>query len=268
VSSPGSALVTHCGARTINREELDEIEAPPPTKTWFPVKHSSVIDTVACALNAVGFEIRRLRFAVARRDARMFATMDLETSLGSGVSLAVGIRNSTDKSLPLGFCAGSRVFVCDNLAFRSELLVHRKHTRFGEERFREGICEAVKSLEQFRSTEAERIERMRGTEIGDEIAESLMLRGHLAGIVSPRLLPGLVKEWRYPVHEEFCPRTVWSLFNAFTAVLAPRQKSNPQQFAALTIRLSEMLDPVQGPSIDGDEHRDAPALELAPVGAA
>lgn len=266
--SPGSTLVTHCGARAVNREELDAIEAPPPTKTWFPVKHSSVIDTVARALNAVGFEVRRLRFAVARRDARMFATMDLETPLGDGVSLAVGIRNSTDKSLPLGFCAGSRVFVCDNLAFRSELLVHRKHTRFGQERFREEIGEAVKSLDQFRRAESERIERMRGIEIGDDLAESLMLRGHLAGIVSPRVLPDLVKEWRNPVHEEFSPRTVWSLFNAFTAVLAPRQKSNPQQFAALTIRLSEMLDPIQGSGVREAEHRDAPALEFAPVGAA
>ena len=112
----------------------------------------------ARSLHGAGFEIRRLRFAVARRDARMFATMDLETSLARGVSLAVGIRNSTDKSLPLGFCAGSRVFVCDNLAFRSELLVHRKHTRFGEERFQEEICEAVTALDQFRVAEAARIE--------------------------------------------------------------------------------------------------------------
>jgi hypothetical protein len=127
------------------------------------------------------------------------------------------------------------------------LLVHRKHTRFGEDRFREEIAEAVKSLDQFRLAEAERIERMRSIEIGDELAESLMLRGHLDGIVSPRLLPDLVKEWRTPEHDEFTPRTVWSLFNAFTAVLAPRQKSNPQKFAALTIRLSSFLDPIQGP---------------------
>lgn len=248
MSSPGSVLVAHCGARTVTREELDAIDAPPPTRTWFPVRHANVIDTVGQALRGAGFEIRRLRFAVARQDARMFATMDLETSLVDGVSLAVGIRNSTDKSLPLGFCAGSRVFVCDNLAFRSELLVHRKHTRFGKERFQEEICEAVTALEQFRVAEAARIGRMREVEIGDELAESLILRGHLAGIVSPRLLPDLVRGWREPEHEEFRARTVWSLFNAFTAVLAPRQKSNPQQFAALSMRLSNLLDPLPGPA--------------------
>jgi hypothetical protein len=247
----------------VTREELDAIDAPPPTRTWFPVRHSNVIDTVAEALAGAGFAIRRLRFAVARHDARMFATMDLETALADGVSLAVGIRNSTDKSLPLGFCAGSRVFVCDNLAFRSELLVRRKHTRFGRERFHEEICEAVASLEQFRVAEAARIRRMQGVEIGDELAESLILRGHLAEIVSPRLLPALVRGWREPAHEEFRPRTVWSLFNAFTAVLAPRQRSNPQQFAALTMRLSSLLDPVPGPVGAGVYGEGAPEQEPA-----
>ena len=139
------------------------------------------------------------------------------------------------------------MFVCDNLAFRSELLVHRKHTRFGKDRFHEEICEAVTALEQFRVAEAARISRMRSVEIGDELAESLILRGHLAEIVSPRLLPDLVRGWREPEHEEFRARTVWSLFNAFTAVLAPRQRTNPQKFAALTMRLSSLLDPIPGP---------------------
>src|SRR4051794_22782675 len=144
----------------------------------------------------------------------MFATMDLATPLGSGVALAVGIRNSTDKSLPLGFCAGSRVFVCDNLAFRSELLVRRKHTRNGRDRFEEAICRAVDSLGVFREQEAERIGRLRRTELSDQAAESWMLRGYERGIVSHRLLPRLIKEWRQPSFEEFRERTLWSLFNA------------------------------------------------------
>jgi hypothetical protein len=29
-----TTLVTHCGAREVSREELNQIEAPPPTQTW------------------------------------------------------------------------------------------------------------------------------------------------------------------------------------------------------------------------------------------
>src|SRR4051812_22884309 len=74
-------------------------------------------------------DLRAIR--LSRGDARLFATVDLGSPLATGVTLAVGIRNSFDKSLPLGFVAGNRVFVCDNLAFRSDLSVKRKHTRFG-----------------------------------------------------------------------------------------------------------------------------------------
>jgi hypothetical protein len=227
-----STLITHCGARLVSREELDRVDAPPATETWFPVRHSAVIDTVVATLAGSGFLIRTSQFALSRGDARMFGTMDLATPLADGVTLAVGVRNSFDKSFPLGFCAGSRVFVCDNLAFRSELLVRRKHTRHGSERFREAIAQAVGSLGPFRRAETLRIELMQSTAISDERAESLLLRCYERNLVSHRLLPDAIRQWRMPTHEEFRPRTLWSLYNALTGVLAPRGRTNPQRLGA------------------------------------
>lgn len=235
-------LVTHCGARQVTRGELDAVQAPAPTATWFPVRHSAVIDTVSQSLAAAGFTVARAQFALSRGDHRLFGTLDLTTGLAGGVSLAVGIRNSTDKSFPLGFVAGSRVFVCDNLAFRSDLLVNRKHTRFGQERFAEAIAAGVKRLPQFVEQEAARVERFRSAGLADARAESLILRAWERDLVSHRQLPGLVKEWRAPAHDEFKPRTVWSLFNAFTEILKPRQKSDPQRFARQVILLQGFLD--------------------------
>jgi hypothetical protein len=237
-----SHLITHCGARVVTREELDRVEAPPPSETWFPVKHSLVIDTVRESLQASGFQVERSQFALSRSDARLFATMDLASPLAAGVQLAVGIRNSTDKSLPLGFVAGARVFVCDNMAFRSELLVTRKHTRNGATRFQEAICQATQSLVQFREVESQRIRRYQHLELTDVKADSVLLRAYEQDVVSHRLLPQVIKEWRTPSFEEFGVRTAWSLLNAFTSVLGGRLKTNPQQFAALTIRLQDLLD--------------------------
>ena len=132
-------LVLHCGARQVSRADLEAIEAPSATSTWFPIAHRTVIDAVTGTLTSSGFVVKREQFGLARNDARMFATLDLASELAPGVTLSVGVRNSTDKSFPLGFTAGSRVFVCDNLAFRSDILVTRKHTRFGRQRFEGGI---------------------------------------------------------------------------------------------------------------------------------
>src|SRR5208282_2491060 len=130
-----SNLVLHRGARPVTADELKEYRAPQPEGRWFPVAHSRVLETVTATLQDSGYEIRNTRLGLSREGARFFGTLDLGTSVASGVTLAVGVRNSVDKSFPLGFAAGSRVFVCDNLAFRSELLVRRKHTVNGERNF-------------------------------------------------------------------------------------------------------------------------------------
>ena len=128
----------------------------------------------------------------------MFATMDLTTPLADGVTLAVGVRNSIDKSLPLGFCAGSRVFVCDNLSFRSELMVHRKHTRFGQSRFEEEIarpCSRSSSSGRRRSAASPGCGRRRSrTRPPSRSCSGRYERG----IVSHRLLPQVIREWRQP----------------------------------------------------------------------
>jgi hypothetical protein len=128
-----STLCLHAGARRVSLEELARVQAPPPEGRWFPLSHGSVLARVKETLGEAGYVVRREQLGLSRSDARFFGVLDLSTALTSGVSLAVGIRNSTDKSFPLGFCAGSRVFCCDNLAFRAELLVRKKHTRYGEQ---------------------------------------------------------------------------------------------------------------------------------------
>lgn len=251
-----TTLVTHCGAREVSREELNQIEAPPPTQTWFPVRHSTVVESVTDLLQNGGFEIQKATYAVSRQGgARMFATLDLTTALSVGVTLAVGIRNSCDQSFPLGFCAGSRCFVCDNLAFRADLLVARKHTRFGQDRFREAIAQAVASLGQFQQVEAERIRRFQHLTLSDERAESLILRSFERGFVSYRALPAVIQEWRQPSHDFGPEPSLWRLFNAWTTVLGPVAKRSPQRFASLTMDLQRMLD----------EHLPSPPISSATV---
>src|SRR4051812_24011204 len=157
-----SSLVTHRGARQVDREELDRIDAPPGTASWFPIRHSHVLDTAILTLTQAGFGVHAMKHALARDNQRYFGVLDLRSSVATGVNLAVGVRNSTDRSLPMGFLAGNRVFCCDNLAFRSDLMsaVARKHTKNGALRFAEAMGRAVGSLHQFRETERERIRRL------------------------------------------------------------------------------------------------------------
>lgn len=236
-----STLILHKGARQVEREELDAVEAPPPTETWFPLRHSQVLSTVERTLGDAGFTITRSQLGLSQDNARFFGTLDLGTPITEGVSLTVGVRNSTDKTFPIGLCAGSRVFVCDNLAFSAEIYVAKKHTRFGEARFNEGISTAVRTLTSYREVEAKRIEVYREAPLTETDAAACLLHGFEEGILSTRTLPVAIEEWRKPSQQDFEPRTAWSLFNAITAALKERQ-GNPAQFASLTMRLYGLLD--------------------------
>lgn len=238
-----SNLVLHRGAKSVSLDELNQFQAPPPEGRWFPLSHGRVLGVVTDTLRDAGYTIERQQLGVMRDGSRFFGTLDLASPVGDGVSLAVGIRNSVDQSFPLGFCAGSRVFVCDNLAFRSELLVRRKHTLNGERDFVRRIAEAVGSLPSFQEQEALRIERMKGAELVDDQADALILRGFERGIVGARELPRVLQQWRNPPHEEFRPRTAWALLNAFTGAMKERGAVSPQLYATQTMRLQALLDP-------------------------
>ncbi|MBW3541542.1 MAG: hypothetical protein KY476_14840 [Planctomycetes bacterium] len=261
-----ATLINHTGAREVTLNELAMIEAPPPTKTWYPIAHFDVYRTVAQTLQSAGYDVGKERFSVARDGHRFFGTLDLQNRITEGIGLAVGIRNSTDKSFPIGFCCGQRVFVCDNLAFTSEIVVSKKHTRFGQDRYLEGLSKAVASLGQYREAQGHWINRLRSARLSAEAADSLILRSYEEELIGPRLLPKVLGEWRKPSYEEFTDGSAWSLWNAFTSVLGrTTQATQPAKAALMTIRLQRLFS--ENAYVDvPQERRGLPALGEQPAG--
>ena len=69
-------LINHRGAVEIDRLELSRIEAPSPTETWFPLKHSTVLETVEDTLGSSGFAVAKAQLAVSHQDKRFFGVLD------------------------------------------------------------------------------------------------------------------------------------------------------------------------------------------------
>lgn len=234
-------LMLHAGSQLVSMDELRACHTPQPVGRWHPVSHVRVLESVKESLGEGGYSVASEKLAITKEGARFFGTLDLTAPLVPGVTLAVGVRNSVDKTFPLGFCAGSRVFVCDNLAFSAELMVRRKHTLNGAVNFRTGIAQAVFSLGTFVQAEEKRIKLMQNMELRSEQADSLILQSYERDIIGARDLPKVIKEWREPSFVDFQPRTVWSLFNAYTTALRERTIEQPNQFALQTMRLTALL---------------------------
>ena len=240
-----SNLMLHAGGRLCSPDELRAVPTPSPSGRWHPVAHAAVLDTVTATLTGAGYAVKGQSLAIARDGKRFFGTLDLTTPLTpeSTVALAVGIRNSTDKSFPLGFCAGSRVFVCDNLAFNAELLVKRKHTRLAVGRWNNEIAGAVEKLPSFAEAEAARIARLMTTDLTDDQALALLVRAMEKHVIAAPTIPKVLAEWRAPRCDYGTGDrpTAWTLLNCFTTVLGKRAVTNAAEYAGQTIRLNALL---------------------------
>lgn len=117
----------------------------------------------------------------------------------------------------------------------------KRHTRFGSDRFHEGIAAAIGKLSDYRTIEARRIEQLQSQAIPERAAESIVLRAWEQGLIGTRLLRPLLDEWRKPTFEEFQDRTAWSMLAAFTHIVKNRQRRYPNKAAWEVMQFQALL---------------------------
>ncbi len=250
--SAASRVVSHtAGDRHVSRFELATVDTPRATATWYPVPHVTVADTVIETLDSAGYHVRNERWTLSKSDQRLFGVIDLSLPLarwdapGKGVAVSLGVRSSFDKRLPLGIVAGSKVFVCSNLAFAGEISYKRKHTRNGLDDFRRQIDDAIARLPQYQSAESARIESWMNFELTAEQADALVLALFESGTLGLRLFKSVMDELRRPSFVDFEGRmTVWNLFNRITTALRQRASQRAIEHASETSQLIRQFDQV------------------------
>ena len=145
---------------------------------------------------------------------------------------------------------GAQVFVCDNMCFRGEITVMKKHTRNIIESLQTELVAAIySSVGNFELIHVE-LERLKTVEISDEFGYRTL--GSLAGneILMPTELNEAYRQWKEPQYESFKPRTAYSLYNAVTCGLrdvAPHRTFQVHRDVHEAI-IAEYLPPV--PSIN------------------
>ena len=218
-------LLLHCGAHHIERDQLAATPTPDATRTWQPIPHHHLLDQVESSLDGYGLRVVNQAHAVWGGGDRYFGLLELANGhTRTDYSLVLGLRNSHDKSFPASICVGSSVFVCDNLAFSSEVVIARRHTRFIQRDLPGLVSRAIGRLGELRVAQDTRIATYRETELDDPTAHDLAIRALDAQVLPATRLPALLEEWRRPRHVEFTDggRTAWRFLNAATEVLKGR----------------------------------------------
>lgn len=211
-----STLIAHTGARKMPYEELALVPTPMGTDTHKPVPHHEVVNALVETLGFRHIGVHKQEYAVSNDGMKMFGLMELETTF-HGCRFAIGIRNSHDKSMRLAMTVGYRVFVCDNMAFNGDfepvLAKHSKHFNIAN-----ALSVGVDMMQRNFEPMVQAVDRWRGSQISDVSAKMLIYQAFIESDLDvPKHLARPVHDLYFnPQIEEFQPRTVWSLSNAFT----------------------------------------------------
>ena len=216
-----STLILHCGGEAATLEQIAAVPPPEETDSYKPLPHYDLaFNTMKIGeemMGLRGFKVGKAAFGLSHEGRRMFGLVSFKNGT-QGMGLAVGFRNSYDKSMSAGFAIGGRVFVCDNLALAGELVVMRRHTGGIIEELRDKLVLTFHRAYQTWDSLVNDRNRMQACELSSDRAHELIGLAFGRKLIGPRQFLNVVREWRTPRHEEFKDRNLWSLYNGFTEV--------------------------------------------------
>ena len=212
-----NGIILHCGSEQVTREQVAAVPVPQSTRSYKPVPYAEAIDLMHLqAKQTLGLEVVSETYGLNVKGNQMFALMTLKTDREDS-GLSIGLRQSYNKTLPLGVAVGSQVFVCDNLCFSGDafkvvrkntvnvwadfqrLLGEQMHNALGHYHNVNKDCDLLKAT----PCHQQRGFAMLGVAMGQEL-------------LTPNQASVAFQDWKTPRHEEFADRNMWGLYNAVT----------------------------------------------------
>jgi hypothetical protein len=231
-------LNLHSGGELIEYEALRELKTPAATATHVPIEHHRLIDLARGTLAMYGHEIVAEHHAIDYEGARYFGLMELRSPY-TGYTDTCGLRNSHDKSFPIGISFGAKCFVCSNLSFMGDHVIKRKHTAKAKVMLPGLLMEIIEPLAQQRELQAKKFDRYKHTMLTDQAADHFIMELYRQGVIGVQKIADVAKEWDTPSFEEFAAdRSAWRAFNAATFALTGRVAEKP----SVTADLHRILD--------------------------
>jgi hypothetical protein len=213
---PGT-LLSGVDTDLVTREQLALVQTPDATRSFKPVPHIELIETLEHVLKLNQITIRKEQFALRRDGATLFGVLQLAYQDTPDGMAAIGLRTSNNRQMSINLIAGLTVFVCTNMVFRGDLIaLNRKHT--SGLHLRTEINHAILRFQDHFARLTGEIETLKGLPLSDSQAKAVLHDVFIQGILPIRLLPEASKLYFEPFVDEFRPRNSWSLHNAFTAV--------------------------------------------------
>lgn len=261
-----NGLILHCGAQHVTRTELAVLPTPEARGTRHVIRpFIEDVELIHDLMNTQGIAIQDEAYGVLKDQEgipqRFFGILQvrLDGINNDQYGLMIGLRGSYDQTLTRALAVGSRVFVCDNLAFSGEINASTRQTTHIADRIPIMLQNAISQIPALAHAQDTRFDAYRNSEITRKEGDALLIEMVRQQALLPSNLGQALHEWDKPSHDEHADQgySIWRLQNAVTEAIKP---ANPERAAVPTtwIRTRRMTDIL-------DQHLgiDAPALLAA-----
>lgn len=232
------SLNLHSGGDEVSYDALRQLPVPAATETHFPVPHYRLVDALKHTLGFYGHEVTEEHHAIAHDGNRYFGLLSLKSVYGDYTD-SVGLRNSNDKSFPIGIAFGGQVFVCSNLSFYGDHVIRRKHTVNAWRDVHGLLAEIIEPLTAQREQQHRTFELYKGTPLTDMVADHAIMQLYREDVLNVQRIADVATQWQTPAFD-WGDRTAWRLFNAVTFALNGRVSERPEA----TTTLHRVIDSV------------------------
>lgn len=216
-------LLVHAGGWEATKADLAAVPVPAADGTYVPVPYTRFVEEIELHVPRFGLTITDARFALAREGRQMFGVLTCTNCRPNGeYGLAIGLRNSYDRSLAVGLVAGSRVFCCDNLAFSGEVSMARKHTANVFRDLPDLIYRMLSEVSSMRERMDAEITHFKGVQVDFPDFAEILVRACMRDAMPFSYLPKVIEAWDKRERPEFKEPNAWSLLNVCTEVMKSR----------------------------------------------
>lgn len=237
VANKVGTLISGRETTLINRSALRHLPVPEATATFQPIPHYQLVEQIHESLSYRRLSVTREEFAVSPDGMKLFGLIELNVEY-SGVRFAIGLRNSNDKSMRVGLVAGYRVMVCENKMLTGDFYpLSAKHSK--NFNLIDALSVAVDRIQRNIVGVEKSIEFKKNYPLDEQSARNMIYRAFLIEKFPMSLMRSLHQEFFVtPSFDEFKPKNLWSLENAFTNCF---KKLKPVQQFEATAKLGKFL---------------------------
>jgi hypothetical protein len=203
---------------------------------WKGVQHGQLATAIVKQAQAHDIEITKEQWYCNPDRTDLYGAIDLTPAsvgqsldgIGQGASFSLGVRHSNLGKYAVSFAVGARISVCSNGLFSGEFILKHRHTLDLD--LNDLVSQGIKRYIEESANVAGFITDLQDITLTDGEACSLILRSK--DFISFRYLEDVHKNWVEPPHQEFEPRTAWSLYNAYSETM--KVLSPPRQAKAFS----------------------------------